>query len=300
MKPVAFAYHRPGSLDQALDLLSEHGDEAKLLAGGQSLVPAMNFRLAQPAALIDINRVPGLAFIELGGAGEPGDGDGGLRIGATTRQRAAERSPLIAERAPLVHQALPCIAHAQIRNRGTVGGSVAHADPAAELPAVMLALGARMRARSRRGERWIPAGEFFTGLLSTALAPDEILMEIAIPPAPARTGHAFVELARRSGDYALVGVAAAVTLDERARIADARIALLGVGQGPVLAAGAQSLLAGEAPTAELVRAAADAASARDIDPHDDVHATVAYRRHLTRVLVGRALTAACERAARAQ
>lgn len=290
MKPAAFAYHRPDSLDQVLDLLSENGDEAKILAGGQSLVPAMNFRLAQPAALIDINRVPGLAFIEPGG-------DGGLRIGATTRQRAAERSGLVAERAPLMHQALPCIAHAQIRNRGTVGGSVAHADPAAELPAVMLALDARMRARSRRGERWIPAGEFFTGLLSTALAPDELLVEIEIPPAPARTGHAFVELARRSGDYALAGVAAVVTLDEGARVAAARVALLGVGQGPVLADAAGALLTGEPVTDELVRAAADAAGARDIDPHDDVHATAAYRRHLARVLVGRALTAACARAA---
>ena len=285
MKPAAFAYHRPATLDEALDLLADSGDEAKILAGGQSLVPAMSFRLAQPAALIDINRVPGLAFLE------PGD-DGGLRIGAMTRQRVAEHSALVAARAPLVHQALPSIAHVQIRNRGTVGGSVAHADPAAELPAVMLALGARMRAQSRRGSRWIAAGDFFTGLLSTALAADEILVEIALPPVPERAGHAFVELARRSGDYALAGVAAQVALDAQGRVASARIALLGVGEGPVLASAAAAVLVGQAPSDELVRASADACSTTDIEPHGDVHATPAYRRHLAGVLTRRALTAA--------
>jgi CO/xanthine dehydrogenase FAD-binding subunit len=293
MKPVAFAYHRPASLEEALDLLSEHGDEGKILAGGQSLVPAMNFRLAQPAVLIDINRVGGLAFVE------PGPG-GGLRIGATTRQRAAEQSALVAERAPLVHQALPHIAHVQIRNRGTVGGSVAHADPAAELPAVMLALGARMRARSRRGERWIAAADFFTGLLSTALAVDEILVEIELPPVPPRAGHSFTELARRSGDYALAGVGVQVALDGRGSIADARIALLGVGEGPVLASAAAAVLAGQRPSDELFRAAADACTTSDIDPHGDVHATPEYRRHLAGVLTRRALAAACASASTAR
>jgi CO/xanthine dehydrogenase FAD-binding subunit len=286
MKPVAFAYHRPASLDEALDLLSEHGDEAKILAGGQSLVPAMNFRLAQPAVLIDINRVAELAFLEQAK-------DGGVRIGAMTRQRAAEQSALVAARAPLVHQALPHIAHVQIRNRGTVGGSVAHADPAAELPAVVLALSGRMRAQSRRGSRWIAAADFFTGLLSTALAADEILVEIELPPAPARAGHAFVELARRSGDYALAGVAVQVARDERGRIAGARIALLGVGEGPVLAGAAAATLVGHEPSDELFRAAADACTTSDIDPHGDVHATPAYRRHLAGVLTRRALAAAC-------
>jgi CO/xanthine dehydrogenase FAD-binding subunit len=285
MKPVAFAYHRPASLEEALDLLSEHGDEAKILAGGQSLVPAMNFRLAQPAVLIDINRVSELAFLEQ-------SKDGGLRIGAMTRQRAAEQSALVAERAPLVHQALPHIAHVQIRNRGTVGGSVAHADPAAELPAVMLALGARMRVQSRRGSRWIAAADFFTGLLSTALASDEILVEIELPPVPPRARHAFAELARRSGDYALAGVAVQVALDEAGRIASARIALLGVGEGPVLASAATATLVGQTPSDELFRAAASACSTTDIEPHGDVHATPAYRRHLTGVLTRRALAGA--------
>jgi CO/xanthine dehydrogenase FAD-binding subunit len=285
MKPVAFAYHRPATLAEALDLLSEHGDEAKILAGGQSLVPAMNFRLAQPAVLIDINRVAGLAFIE------PGK-DGGLRIGATTRQRAAEQSELVAARAPLVRLALPHIAHVQIRNRGTVGGSVAHADPAAELPAVMLALGARMRAESRRGSRWIAAPDFFTGLLSTALAADEILAEIELGAVPARAGHGFAELARRSGDYALAGVAAQVALDAGGRVATASIALLGVGEGPVLARAAAAALVGQSPSDELIHAAADACTTKDIAPHGDVHASPAYRRHLAGVLTRRALAAA--------
>lgn len=286
MKPVAFAYHRPETIEQTLDLLSEHGDEGKILAGGQSLVPAMNFRLAQPAALIDINRVSGLGFLEPSAAG-------GVRIGATTRQRAAEQSGLIAERAPLLHQALPSIAHVQIRNRGTVGGSVAHADPAAELPAVMLALGARMHARSRRGARWIAAEDFFTGLLSTALAPDEILVEIELPPVPAGAGHAFHELARRRGDYAMVGVAVQVVREQSgSRVSAARVALLGVGEGPVLAHSAAAVLVGRVPTAEVVREAAEAIR-DDIDPHGDVHATPMYRRHLARVLVGRALADAC-------
>jgi len=285
VKPAAFTYHRPGSLAEALDLLSEHGDEGKILAGGQSLVPAMNFRLAQPAALIDINRVSELAFVEPSPAG-------GVRIGATTRQRTAEQSTLVAERAPLLHQALPSIAHVQIRNRGTVGGSVAHADPAAELPAVMLALGARMHARSRRGARWIDAEDFFTGLLSTALAPDEILVEIELPPVPATAGHAFHELARRSGDYALVGVAVQITRDPLGRVATARIALLGVGESPVLARTVAAELVGKLPSAEGLRAAAEAIS-DDIDPHGDVHATSMYRGHLARVLVGRALADAC-------
>ncbi|MBW3655417.1 MAG: FAD binding domain-containing protein, partial [Gemmatimonadetes bacterium] len=163
MKPAPFEYHRPESVEEALSLLAEHGYDAKLLAGGQSLVPAMNFRMAVPAVLIDLNRVPGMDGIA--------EVDGGLRIGAMVRQRAAERDPLIAARAGLISETLPFVAHAQIRNRGTMGGSIAHADPAAEIPAVMLALDARFRLRGRGGERLVTAGEFFTGLFGTALEP---------------------------------------------------------------------------------------------------------------------------------
>ena len=174
MKPAPFEYHRPDSVDQALALLAEHGYDAKLLAGGQSLVPAMNFRLAQPAVLIDLNRVAGLDGI--------GEAEGGVRIGAMARQRAAERSPLVAARAPLLAETLPYVAHAQIRNRGTVGGSIAHADPAGEIGAVMLALGARFHLRGPGGTRAVEAAEFFTGLFGTALEAEEMLVEVEIPP----------------------------------------------------------------------------------------------------------------------
>ena len=288
MKPAAFAYHRPDSVEGALALLAEHGYEAKLLAGGQSLVPAMNFRLAAPAVLIDLNRVPGLDAIA--------EADGGVRIGAMVRQRAAERSALIAARAPLVAETLPFVAHAQIRNRGTMGGSIAHADPAAEMPAVMLALGARFHLRGPGGARVVAADDFFTGLFGTALEPDEMLVEIEVPAAPPGAGIAFDELSRRHGDFALAGVAASVRVDDEGRCTAARIALLSVGDGPVLAAGAASALAGQPPSDEAIRAAARAAAQDDIDPPGDIHASPAYRRQLVEVLVSRVLPRAFERA----
>ena len=295
MKPAPFRYHAPDTLEGALALLAEHGFDAKPLAGGQSLVPAMNFRLARPAVLIDLNRIPGLASIEPADGGAPSS-NGGLRLGAMTRQRAAETSPLVAERAPLLAEALPLVAHPQIRNRGTVGGSLAHADPAAELPAVAVALGARLRAASANGERTIAAADFFTGLMATALEPEELLVGIDIPPRPPRSGWSFVELARRHGDYALIGVAAGVTLDESGRCADSRIVLVSAGEVPVAVAGATAALAGADPGAEAARAAAEAAAA-EADPPGDIHASADYRRQLIRVLVRRALEAAFERAA---
>jgi len=289
VKPASFVYHRPATLDEALALLADHGGDAKPLAGGQSLIPAMNFRLARPAILIDLDRVRELAFMSAG--------PDGLRLGAMTRQRDVERSPLAARAAPLLHETLPFIAHPQIRNRGTIGGSLAHADPAAELPAVALALDARLHLKRRDGARWIPAADFFTGLFATALAPEELLVEVAVPAPPARTGWAFEEVARRHGDYALVGVAAAVTLDTQGRCERVRLALLSVGEGPVLAAQAAGLLVGQVPSADLIRAAADAAATSDIDPPGDIHASPAYRRQLAAVLTRRALTRALERAA---
>ena len=291
MKPAPFRYFRPTALDEALALLAEHGGAAKPLAGGQSLIPAMNFRLARPQALVDLGGIAELAYVR----SEPER----VTIGAMTRQRAVERSDVVRREAPLVAEALPFVAHPQIRNRGTVGGSLAHADPAAELPAVMLALEARFRARSRERERTIPAGEFFTGILETALGPDELLVEVAVPRAPARSGHAFIEVARRHGDYALVGVAALVALDPRGRCEVARIALVSVGDGPVLATEAAAALTGEEPTAAAIEAAAEAAARRDIDPPSDIHASAVYRRHLAAVLTRRALARAFERAAQA-
>ncbi|RIK37788.1 MAG: molybdopterin dehydrogenase [Chloroflexi bacterium] len=289
MKPAPFRYFAPQSLDEALALLSEHGYDAKLLAGGQSLVPAMNFRLAQPSVVVDLNRIAELFFLRPAA-------DGGLHIGAMTRQRTLERDPRVAEHAPLLHAAVPHIAHVQIRNRGTIGGSLAHADPAAELPAVVLVLGARLRARSQRGDRWIDAGDFFVSLFTTVLEPDEILVEIDLPPQPLRAGWSIQEVARRHGDYAIVGVTATVTLDETGRCNQARIALLSVGDGPVPAQAGARLLENEFPGPELIAAAADVVATQDIDPASDIHASAAYRRHLARVLTRRALAEAFEQA----
>ena len=286
MKPPVFDYFRPASVDEALALLAEHGADAKALAGGQSLVPAMNFRLAQPAALVDLNGLDELAGI--------GDGPAALQLGAMTRHCAVERSAVVAKRAPLLTETMPYVAHPQIRNRGTVGGSLAHADPAAELPAVMVASSARFLLRSRSGERWIDAERFFTGLFATALEPGELVTAVEVPVLASRTGWAFEEMSRRHGDYALVGVACLVTLDAAGRCAAARIALLSVGEGPVLAPSATAALAGVQPTPDALRAAAEAVNA-DIDPPSDIHASAAFRRRLASVLTRRALTRAVER-----
>jgi CO/xanthine dehydrogenase FAD-binding subunit len=287
MKPAPFEYFQPRSVDEALALLAEHGGDAKPLAGGQSLIPAMNFRLATPSVLIDLNALEDLAYIN--------DGDS-LRLGGMTRQRAVERSGVVAKKAPLLAETMPFIAHAAIRTRGTVGGSLAHADPAAELPAVMLALNARLTAQSRTGSRSIPADDFFVGLFATALQPGELLTAIEIPNTAPRTGYAFQEVSRRHGDFALVGVAATVTLDPNGRCTDARIALLSVGDRPMLAGHAAAVLKGQAPSTDVIAAAAHAAAHQDIDPPGDIHASATYRRQLANVLTRRVLTRAFQRA----
>jgi carbon-monoxide dehydrogenase medium subunit len=293
MKPAPFEYLAPDSLDAALEILArgvgEAGD-AKLLAGGQSLIPVMNFRLAQPTLLVDLNRVRELDYVR--------QEDGGLRIGAMTRQRILERDPLVARLSPLLAETVPFIAHPQIRNRGTVGGSLAHADPAAELPAVAVALDARFRLRRSGGERWVEARDFFCGLFATVLDPDEMLVEVALPPPPPRTGWAFLEVARRHGDYAQVGVAARVTLDEAGRCREARLVYLSVGDGPVEARGAAGLLAGrnEEAIEEAIEAAAEKASRDEMEPTGDIHASSDFKRHLARVVTGRALRRAFARA----
>lgn len=289
MKPAPFEYQAPASLDAVLDLLARSGGDAKILAGGQSLIPVMNFRLAEPALLVDINKLAELDFIRR-------DEEGGVRIGALTRHRRLERDPLVAEAAPLLHEAVPFIAHPQIRNRGTFGGSLAHADPAAELPAVAVALRARFRLQRAGGERWVPAGDFFTGLFATALEPDEMLTEAAIPPLAPGTGWAFQEIARRHGDYAQVGVAALVTLDESGRCREARLVYLSAGDRPVEAREAARMLAGEELSPAAIEAAAEKASRDEMNPFGDVHATAEFKRHLARVITGRALRRAAERA----
>ena len=290
MKPAPFDYEAPDSLPEALALLARHGGEAKLLAGGQSLIPVMNFRLAQPSLLVDLNRLPDLDYVRRSAAG-------GLLLGALTRQRRLERDPLVAELAPLLHEAVPSIAQPQIRNRGTLGGSLAHADPAAELPVVAVALGARLRLAREGAERWVDAQDFFTGLFSTALEPEEILVEIELPPPPPRTGWAFLEVARRHGDYAQAGVAARVSLDSDGRCREAGLTYLSAGAAPVAARQSAAVLAGEVPSPLAFAAAAEAAEG-EIDPVDDVHASARFKRHLARVLTVRALTLAAERAQR--
>jgi carbon-monoxide dehydrogenase medium subunit len=286
VKPAVFAYTAVGSIDQAVAELERHGDAAKLLAGGQSLVPLLNMRLATPDRLVDLNRVRELAYVT--------EREGGLAIGAMTRQRAVERSALVARRAPLLAEALPWVGHFQIRNRGTVGGSLSHADPAAELPAVAVCLDARLTARGPTGERAIPAAEFFLTQLTTALAATELLTEVWFPPSPPGSGSAWVELARRHGDYALVGVAAVVTLADD-RVGEVHLALTGVGDRPVRAREAERRLIGESLSPAVLGDAAEAAR-RAIDPGSDIHATAAYRRHVAGVLVQRALRLAAARA----
>ncbi len=288
MKPAAFEYHAPRTVDEALALLAEHGGDAKPLAGGQSLVPTMNFRLAQPAALVDLNGINELFYIR--------EDECGLRCGAMTRQSTMERSPLAQRLTPLLHETMPHIAHAQIRNRGTIGGSLAHADPSAELPALALALDARMFVRSLTDSRWIAARDFYVGLFATDMQPEEMLIEAAFPALPPRCGTAFDEVARQQGNYALCGAAAVVTLTDEGAVERARLVFLSVGEGPVEAAQAAALLDGERPTSEAIRAASETAATQDIDPVGDIHAGPAFRRHLAQVLARRVLTKAAERA----
>ena len=289
MKPAPFEYYAPTTIEQALTHLAEHGYDAKLLAGGQSLIPTMNFRLAQPEVLIDLNNISDLNYIRP-------DESGGLSLGAMTRHAQVEADALVAQRAPLVAETMPKIGTSQIRNRGTFGGSIAHADPAAELPAVSVALDGRFKLRSQKGARWVSAKDFFIGLFTTLLEVDELLVEVAIPALPPRTGWAIEEVARRPHDFALVGVVAVVTLDDRNVCQGARIVFLSVGDGPVEARQGADVLMGEVMTSESIRAAAETAASVDIDPSSDIHASADFRRHLSGVLARRALERANERA----
>ena len=289
MKPPPFKYIPAESLEHALEQMAEHGDAAKLLAGGQSLIPAMNFRVLQPAVLIDLNRIDSLEYIE---SAE----DGSLLMGAMTRQRDLEKSDAVEKISPLLHEAMPHIAHPQIRTRGTLGGSLAHADPAAELPVIVIAGGARMRATGPDGDRWIEAKDFFEGMFSTALRPDEVLVEVAFPPNAPGSGWSFEETSRRRGDYAMMGVAVQVKLDGDGVCKDARLIYLNAGDGPIEAEQAATILRGETPSDKVFASAAITASENEIDPFGNIHATVEFQRHLARVLTERALEKAFARA----
>ncbi len=286
MKPAPFKYVAATSLEHALALKAQHGDDAKFLAGGQSLIPAMNFRLARPAILIDINEIEGLAGVHSRAEA--------VGVGPLTRYRALQRDQALTRLFPLIREALPHIAHPQIRNRGTIGGNLSHADPASELPAIALALRARFRVQAVKRERWIEAADFFAGALTTDLQPDEMLVEIELPAPKPRSGSCFMEIARRRGDFAIAGVAAMVTLDERDECAEIRLALCGVGETPVDASSAANGLIGQVLNEQAIREVAASLQGM-IEPAGSVHATADYQRHVAGVLAERALRTACQR-----
>ena len=290
MKPPLFDYYDPAALEEGLALLNTHGDDAKVLAGGQSLGPMLNMRLLHPAILVDINRIEALSHHEY-----PPEG---MRIGALTRHSHLEDDTSLAVQQPLIAAALPFIAHRAIRNRGTIGGSLSHADPAAEWGALALALEVELVAqRAGQPARVIPANEFYRGLLTTELEPDELLIEIRAPAWPARYGWSFREFSRRHGDFALAGVAATLELDAAGNCREARIALIGVGDRPVRAVAAEQALRGAPAGPATFKAAAEAAG-QEIDPFDDHHASSTYRRRLAAVLVEDALAESAQRARR--
>jgi carbon-monoxide dehydrogenase medium subunit len=274
-------------VDEALKILAEHSGDVKVLAGGQSLIPVMNFRLASPDLLIDLNPIKELSYIR-----KKGDN---LLIGAMTRQRAVERDPLVAEHAPLLHETMPFIAHPQIRNRGTIGGSLVHADPAAELPVVMLALGASFVIRSQNGERAVTAADFFQGLFTVDLQPGEILTEVIVPVKKPNTGYAFLEMARRHGDFAMMGLAATVGI-KKGVCQSASLVYLNAGDRPMSAPSAAAMLVGQPPDEVLFTAAAEKAAAEEIEPMGNLHSSAEFQRHLAKVLTVRALKTAAARA----
>ncbi len=286
MKPAPFVYHRPRTVDEVLATLRRYGGEARLLAGGQSLVPALNLRLARPQALIDLNRVDGLDYIRIEG--------GELAVGAMTRHVLVERSELVARRQPLLGEAVGHIGHFQIRNRGTIGGSLAHADPAAELPAVLACLDGSLLVTGADGTRRVGWGEFFLSCFTTRIGPDELLTEVRVPLLPPGAGYAFVEAARRHGDFALAAVACMVTLAADGTVAGVRLALTGVDLTPVRARAAEQYLLGQMPAPDRLAEAGHLAAGATA-PETDVHATAAYRRHLAGVLTARALARAAAR-----
>ena len=286
MKPADFEYHRPRKIEEALSLLEEFGDDGKILAGGQSLMPLMNFRLAQPAHIIDINFIDGMDYAR--------SDKGVIKVGCLARQSRLLDSRIIRECCPLLAEALTYVGHEQIRTRGTLCGSLAHADPAAELPAVLLALDGFVTVRNLRTKREVAARDFFKAYLTTSLSKDEMVLEASIPETPPGAGWSFMEFARRSGDFAIVGVAVLLAR-EQDRIADARIALTGVGDKPWRESSVEQMLVGQKASTDLF-AKVGAEIAAQINPVADIHASESYRRSLASVLARRALTDAWRKA----
>jgi len=287
MIPAAFDYHRPGTLEEAVKLLSSHGDQAKVLSGGMSLLPMLKLRLASFAHLVDIGRIPGLDYIKEEG--------GFLKIGAMTRQATLERSDLIRTQYPILADAVPLIADPLVRNRGTVGGNVANGDPGNDQPAIMLALGVTLVARGPKGERSVPAGQFYKGLYSTALAPNEILTEIRIPAPPPKSGGAYAKLKRKTGDFAVAAAAVQLTLNAKGAIERAAIGLTNAALTPVEASDAAKYLTGKMPDEKTIAEAAKMAAAKS-SPSADRRGSVEYKKEMARVLTARALRKAVQRA----
>jgi carbon-monoxide dehydrogenase medium subunit len=283
VKPTPYAYHAPDSLEEALAVRAELGGDSALLAGGQSLIPLLNLRLAAPAAVIDLGKVAELRGIR--------PADGWISVGAMTRQRELECSEIVLRKAPVIAESLAHVGHVTIRNRGTVGGSIAHADPAAELPAVALLLDAELVALSVRGERLIPARDFFCGVFTTALKSDELLVEVRLPEPPTGSRSAFVEIARQKGAFALAGAGALVTIDSDGTIVEARLAFIAAGATAVRAAAAEEALRGLRASEQAFREVAEVA-ASDLEPMSDIHGTAHYRRRIAAVAARRALVAA--------
>ena len=291
MKPASFDYYAPSNVEEALDTLAELGYDGKVLAGGQSLIPAMNFRMARPSALVDLNNVSELSYIKP-------VSDGGLAIGTMTRVSAVEHSAEVAKRFPLLIEVVKYIAHPQIRRRGTFGGAVAHADPAGQLPSISMVMNMQALIKGKGKERWVDAPDLIIGPFMTVIEPDEMLAELVIKPLPARTGSCYQQVSRQSGGYAQSAVASIVTLDEKGSCENVSMVLMSVAEVPILSQKAGEILIGNKPTKEAIEAVAEAAVSEEIDPATDLHASADYRRSITRVLVVRSLTEAFERAKR--
>lgn len=286
MKPANFTYLDPSNLKETVALLKDYGEEGKILAGGQSLIPLMNFRLAKPQTLIDINKIKELNYIR--------EENGYIAIGALVRERAIELSPLIKEKCPLLQEAASLIGYPAIRNRGTIGGNMSHADPVSEFPAVAMALEAEFKITGNSGEKTVKAGEFFLSYLTTSIEVSEILTEVRIPVFKPRTGSSFIEIVRRQGDHALVGVCVALTLDESKKCKDARIVFAGEGATPMRDLAAENVLRGYEINESKMREAARLAG-ENVEPEGDIHASAEYKRDMARVLTIRAIKTALER-----
>lgn len=287
MKPALFEYFDPSTVDETLKLLGEHGDDAKILAGGQSLVPLMNFRLARPKVIVDVNKVPGLDYLR--------EANGMIQIGAMTRQRTVENSALIKAQCPLLYDATYWVGHLAIRTRGTVGGTIAHADPAAEYPCVLAALEGEVVVTGQGGQKVVKPEDFFVTFLTTSLQPTEMVTEVRFPKVPPEAGWHFMEFSRRHGDFAIVGVAAVIQLDKQRKCTDARIALCGVGGSPFKARTSENMLKGTELTDKVIQAAAEKVG-EEVEPEGDLHGSAEYRKHLAKVLTGRTLRKALEKA----